>query len=69
MFYFVIEAIILYAAPIWYEAGTLGLVRRRLKATQKMALIGAARAYRTISADALCALTSMPPIHLIVRER
>lgn len=59
----------LYAVPIWYKATNSGPARRKLRAAQELALVRATKTYRMTSTDALCGLTEMPSIYLVVKER
>lgn len=68
-YYRVTESILLYASPAWGGASSFHASRVLLRAAQRFALTRLARAYRTVSADALCVLTGIPPILLKIEER
>lgn len=65
----VIHSIVLYAAPIWAEALKYQRYKMMVQRIQRSVLIRAGRAYRTTSNEALCVVTGIPPIHLLVEER
>lgn len=68
-FYHVVESVILYAAPAWGEAANYDYPKKILRRTQKTALIGVVRAYRTTAWAALCVLAGITPIDLKIKER
>lgn len=63
------EAVVLYAAPIWASELCIQINENELKRAQRAALSRVARAYRTVSHDALCVLTGVPPLHITASER
>jgi hypothetical protein len=63
------ESVVLYAAPIWASALTGDKNRSILKRAQRAALVRTFTAYRTVSHEALCAVTGSMPIHIKVRFR
>ncbi|XP_046145735.1 uncharacterized protein LOC123989069 [Osmia bicornis bicornis] len=69
LYYRVVEAVIMYAAPIWGTSlvfkGNVDLIN----GMQRTALLRVARAYCTTSADALCVITGHIPLDLLVGER
>lgn len=65
----VIESTILYGAPIWCKAMQRKTYRYWLSRTQRKFLIRLGRSYRTVSAEALQAVTGIIPIDLQVEER
>ena len=61
----IIEKILTYGAGVW--AGDLtAMAQSRLGSIQRLFLLQMSRGYRTASTDALCALTGVPPIRLIL---
>lgn len=65
----VIHSIILYGAPVWYEALEKKKYRNILSGVQRKALLRIASGYRTISTNALQVITGIPPISLLAEER
>lgn len=65
----VVTSVLLYAAPIWAEAMQLYKYRRKLGAPYRLIALRVACAFRTVSDKAICVIASLPPIHILVRER
>ena len=59
---------ILYGAPVWCKALTIGSSRAKLIRVQRIINLKIARAYRTVSNEALCVLTGMTPINIKIEE-
>lgn len=57
----VIHSVILYAAPIWSGCLRYKKYKEMIQQMQRMVMIRAARAYRTVSHAALCVITGIPP--------
>lgn len=69
LYYKVVESVIMYAAPIWASGLEFSTNVGVLISTQRSALLKMARAYRTISWDALSILTGQIPLDLLIYER
>lgn len=65
----VVNSILLYAAPIWADAMGIQSYARGAKSVHRRSALRVARAFRTVSYDAVCVLADMPPIDLIAQER
>ena len=57
-----------YGAPVWKDALNKASFKARLVRTQRLLNIKIAKAYRTVSNDALCIITGLMPIHLKILE-
>ncbi|KAK9753830.1 hypothetical protein QE152_g1723 [Popillia japonica] len=64
-----VESVVLYAASIWREATRREVHRKKLLSVQRKIAICIARAYRTVSTEALLVVARTPPIHLLVQRR
>jgi hypothetical protein len=53
--------LLLYGAPRWYKAINTASNKRKLIRVQRLINIKIAKAYRTVSNEALCALTGLTP--------
>lgn len=62
-------SVVLYGAPVWQGAVEYRRYRDMLRGVQRRALIRVARAYRTVSTEALTVLVGTPPIKLLVKAR
>lgn len=62
-------SVMLYGAPIWHEAIKFKKYRQMLQGVQRRALIRVARAYRTVSTEALAVILGTPPIKLSIKAR
>lgn len=69
MLYNVVQSILLYGAPIWYEWARKTTYERKLIKAQRKFLIRVCSAYRTVSSQALQVIAGVPPIRLLVEER
>lgn len=65
----VVHSILLYAAPVWVNAMTKQVHRKRLLSVQRQVALRVAAAYRTVSAGAVMVVASIPPIDLLAWER
>ena len=59
---------LLYAAPVWAEAIQKKCNKHKYTRVQRLISLRIARAYRTISHEALCILTGLTPIYIKVEE-
>lgn len=65
-----VMSVLLYATPVWgREAIKYARYKRALQRVQRMALLRMARAYRTVSDQALCVISGVAPVHLLIEER
>jgi hypothetical protein len=62
-----IQPLLLYGAPAWAETIEKTSYRKKLTRVQRLINIKIAKAYRTVSNDALC-ITGIIPIHIKVKE-
>lgn len=62
-------SILLYGAPMWTDVLDRAVHAAKLKRVQKAGLLRVASSYRTSSTAALQAITDVPPIDLLARER
>ena len=62
-------SVILYAAPTWSKALNFKKYEATLERVNRTLAIRVARAYRTVSLEAILVIASMPPLSLLVRER
>jgi len=60
--------LLLYGAPIWYKAIDIASNKLKLIRVQRLINIKIAKAYRTVSNEALCALTGLTPITIKIQE-
>ena len=58
-----------YGAPVWEEAAAKQKIIRMLQRVQRLIYIKIAKAYRTISFEASCVMTGVPPIGLVIEEK
>jgi len=58
----------LYEMPIWYKAIDIASNKLKLKRVQRIINIKIAKAYRTVSNEALCALTGLTPTTIKIQE-
>jgi len=65
----VMVSILLYGAPIWSNAMETKSYVRQMSAVYRRSALRVARAFRTVSYDAVCVISSMLPIDLLVDER
>ena len=55
-------------APVWAETIEKTSYRKKLIRVQRLINIRTAKAYRTVSNDALCIITGIIPIHIKIKE-
>jgi len=60
--------LLLYGAPVWSKAMTLETYKAKLIRVQRIINIKIAKAYRTVSNEALCVLTGLTPIAIKIEE-
>lgn len=60
---------ILYAVPVWWPSVEIKRNLRRLTGVHRRLLLGVVSAYRTVSYEALCVLSGVPPIDLMALSR
>lgn len=60
---------ILYAAPVWHTVIHNKKLLQKLTGTQRKMNLRICSAYRTVSAEAACVITGVPPIEIQVIER
>lgn len=65
----VVHSILLYGAPVWYEALRYARERKRLEGVQRKMLLRVTSAYRTVSAKALQVIAGTVPVYLLAEER
>ena len=65
----VVTSVMLYAAPIWSAATAVPAHMRQMTSVYRRSALRVARAYRTVSYDAVCVIADMTPIHLLAEER
>ena len=63
-----IQPLLLYGAPVWTKALDIASNKRRLERVQRLINIKIAKAYRTVSKEALCVLTGLTPITIKIEE-
>ena len=64
----VTSSVILYAAPVWASSLQKSSYAAGIVSTYRLSALRVACAFRTISADAICVIASMPPIELLADE-
>ena len=69
----VVHSVLLYGAPVWSEAVSGGRSMKKatlnLSRIQRRSALRVAAAYNTTSGDAILAVTGIPPVELLARER
>jgi ribonuclease HI len=60
--------LLLYGAPIWHKATDIASNKLKLIRVQRIIKIKIAKACRTVSNEALCALTGLTPITIKIQE-
>ena len=60
--------LLLYGAPVWIKAMEIDSYKAKIIRVQRLIHIKIAKAYRTISNEALCILTGMTPIAIKIEE-
>jgi hypothetical protein len=63
-----IQLLLLYGALVWAEILEKKSHRKKLTRVQRLINIKVAKAYRTVSNDALCIITGLTPIHIKIKE-
>jgi hypothetical protein len=63
-----IQLLLLYGAPVWAEILEKTSHRIKLTRVQRLINIKIAKAYRTVSNEALCIITGLTPIHIKIQE-
>jgi len=63
-----LKHLILYGAPVWAETVEKASYRKLLTRVKRLINIKIAKAYRTVSNEALCILTGLKPIHIKIKE-
>lgn len=69
LYYLILESVVLYGAPIWEGAHSVGTNKKLLSRTQKIGLARVISAYRSVPNETLCVLTGIPPWDLKITER
>ena len=62
-----IQPLLLYGAPVWAKILEKTSHRKKLTRVQRLINIKIAKAYKTVSNEALC-ITGLQPIHIKIRE-
>lgn len=65
----VVTSVMMYAAPIWWEATAVSSYMRQMTSVYRRSALRVARAFRTVSYDAVCVVADMIPVHLVAEER
>lgn len=65
----VVSSVMLYAAPIWSKATAVTSYVRQMTSVHRRCALRVARAFRTVSYDAVCVIADMMPIQLMAEER
>lgn len=65
----VVTSVMLYAAPIWSAATVVPAYVRKMTSVYRRSALRTARAFRTVSYDAVCVIADMTPVHLMAEER
>ena len=60
--------LLLYGAPVWIKAMEKEKYKKKVSRVQRLINIKMAKAYRTVSSEALCVLTGTTPIHLKIEQ-
>ena len=60
--------LLLYGAPVWIKAMGKEKYKKKLSRVQRLINIKMAKAYRTVSSEALCVITGMTPINLKIEQ-
>jgi hypothetical protein len=63
-----IQPLLLYKEPVWAEILEKTSHRKKVTRVQRLINIKIAKAYRTVSNDALCIITGLTPIHAKIKE-
>lgn len=65
----VVNSILLYGAPIWWKATNVISYIRQINSVYRRSALRVARAFRTVSHDAVCVISDMMPFQLLAEER
>ena len=65
----VVSSVLLYAAPIWSPAMKVDTYTRKITPIYRRAALRVICAFRTVSYEAACVISGMPPIERVVEER
>lgn len=65
----VAHSVMLYAAPVWAGALSVGVTRQHMAKVQRRMALRVTSAYKTASLDAILVIAGIPPIELQVAER
>jgi hypothetical protein len=60
--------LLLYGAPVWAKIMDKTCYRQKITSVQRLINIKIAKAYRTVSNEALCLLTGLTPIPIKIEE-
>jgi hypothetical protein len=60
--------LLLYGAPVWIKAMKKEKYKNKVSRVQRLINIKMAKAYRTVSSEALCVITGMSPVHLKIEQ-
>lgn len=60
--------LLLYGAPVWSHVINKTYYKRKITRVQRLINIKIAKAYRTVSSDALCLITGLTPIDIKIEE-
>jgi hypothetical protein len=63
-----VQLLLLYGAPVWAEILEKTSYRIKLTRVQRLINIKIAKAYRTVSNEALCIIRGLTPIHIKIQE-
>jgi hypothetical protein len=63
-----IQPLLLYGAPVWAEISEKTSYKKKLTRVQRLINIKIAKAYRTVSNDALCIITELTPIDVKIKN-
>ena len=69
LYYLIIEAIVLYGAPLWANKANEGTNAATIRRAQKLGLIRVVKAYRTVPGKTLCVLAGFPSLIHTIKER
>jgi hypothetical protein len=65
---FVLLPLMLHGAPVWIKAIEIGKYKKKVLRVQRPLNIKMAKAYHTVSSEALCVVTGMTPINLKIEQ-
>jgi len=64
-----IQPLLLYGALVWAETVEKSRYRKMLTGVQRLINMKIAKAYGTVSNEALCIITRLKPIHIKINKR